>query len=105
MNHKIFKGIVRRKKTMERLKAEGIGTDLVVRLRRERDLIEQIKSDHRELNRLKEKVAKRQASEEEKEQLVRYQSWIQVEIRLLKESEGEDIEGVICADLKGMAGR
>jgi hypothetical protein len=87
---------------MEQVKAEGVVTDLVARLRRQRDLIEQIKSDCQELNRLKTKVAKGHASEEEKEQLVRYQSWIRTESRLLKENEGEEIEGVICADMKGM---
>ena len=90
---------------MGRLNGKSIVTDLVVRMRRERDLIEQIRSDYREVNRLKEKVMEGKASKEEKEDLLRLQSWIQVEIRLLKESEGEDIEGVICADLKGMAGR
>jgi hypothetical protein len=101
MNHKIFKGIVRRKKAMERLKAEGIGTDLVVRLRRERDLIEQLRSDYCEVNRLNEKVRKGQASKEEKEDLLRLKSWIQMESGHLGEIEGEEIEGVICADMKG----
>ena len=102
INRKVFKGILRRKKAMERVKAEGIVTDLVVRLRRERDLIEQVKSDYSETNRLKEKVAKGHASEEEREKLLRLHSWIQMESRLLKETEGEEIEGVICAEMKGM---
>ena len=88
---------------MERQNGKGIVTDLVVRLRRERDLIEQIRSDYREVNRLKEKVAKRQASKEEKEDLLRLQSWIQMESGLLKETEGEEIECVICAEMKGRA--
>ena len=87
---------------MERVKAEGIVTDLVVRLRRERDLIEQVKSDYSETYRLKEKAAKGHASEEEREKLLRLQSWIQMESRLLKETEGEEIEGVICAEMTGM---
>ena len=87
---------------MERLNAEGIVTDLVVRLRQERDLIEQLRRDYREVNRLNEKVKKNKPSKEEKVKLLELQSWIQVESRLLKETEREDIEGVICADLKGM---
>ena len=85
---------------MERHNGKGIMTDLVIRLRRERDLIEQIRSDYRELNRLKEKVTKGQASKEEKEELVRLQSWIQEELRHLKETEGEEIESIICAEMK-----
>jgi len=100
INRKVFKGILRRKKAMERVKAEGIVTDLVVRLRRERDLIEQIKSDCRETNRLKEKAAKGHASEEEKEKLLRIQSWIQVESGHLREIEGGEIESIICAEMK-----
>jgi len=102
INRKVFKGILRREKAMERVKAEGIVTDLVVRLRRERDLIEQVKSDYSETYRLKEKAAKGHASEEEREKLLRLQSWIQMESRLLKETEGEEIEGVICAEMTGM---
>ena len=105
INRKVFKGILRREKAMERVKAEGIVTDLVVRLRRERDLIEQVKSDYSETNRLKERVAKGHASEEEREKLLRLQSWIQMESRLLKETEGEEIEGVICAGMKVMTGK
>ena len=56
---------------MERLNAEGIVTDLVVRLRRERDLIEQIKSDYRELNRLKEKVAEESGKQGRKGETVK----------------------------------
>ena len=85
---------------MERQNGKGIVTDLVLRMRRERDLIEQIKSDYRELNRLKEKVAKNQASKEEKEGLLRLQSWIQVESGHLREIEGGEIETIICAEMK-----
>ena len=85
---------------MERLNAEGIVTDLVVRLRQERDLIEQLRRDYREVNRLNEKVKKNKPTKEEKVKLLELQSWIQVESRRLKETEGEDIEGVICADMK-----
>ena len=85
---------------MERVKAEGIVTDLVVRLRRERDLIEQVKSDYSETNRLKEKAAKGHASEEEKEKLQRFQSWIQMESRVLREIEGGEIESIIYAETK-----
>ena len=85
---------------MERRNGKGIVTDLVLRMRREKDLIEQIRSDYREVNRLKEKVAKRQASKEEKEDLLRLQSWIQEESRHLKETEGEQIESIICAEMK-----
>ena len=102
INRKVFKGILRREKAMERVKAEGIVTDLVVRLRRERDLIEQVKSDYSETNQLKEKVAKGHASEEEREKLLRLHSWIQMESRLLKETEGGEIESIICAEMKGM---
>ena len=86
---------------MERVKTEGIVTDLVVRLRWQRDLIEQLKGDHQELNRLKEKVENGQASKQEKDDLLRLQSWIQKESRHLKETEGEEIEGVICVEMKG----
>ena len=85
---------------MERPNGKGIVTDLVLRLRRERDLIEQIKSDYRELNRLKEKVAKGHVSKEEEEKWLRIQSWIQMESRLLKEIEGGEIETIICAEMK-----
>ena len=102
INRKVFKGILRRKKAMERVKAEGIVTDLVVRLRRERDLIEQLRSDYCEVNRLNEKVRKGQASKEEKEDLLRLKSWIQMESRVLRETEGEGIESIIYAEMKGM---
>jgi len=85
---------------MKRLNAEGIVMDLVVRLRRERDLIEQLRSDYCEVNRLNEKVAKGQASKEEKEKLLRIQSWIQVESGHLREIEGGEIETIICAEMK-----
>ena len=85
---------------MERLNAEGIVTDLVVRLRQERDLIEQIRSDYREVNRLNEKVAKNQASKEEREGLLRLQSWIQMESGHLREIERGEIETIICAEMK-----
>lgn len=85
---------------MERDNSKSIVTDLVVRLRRERDLIEQIRSDYREMNRLNEKVAKRQASKEEKEDLLRLRSWIQEESRVLRETEGGEIETIICAEMK-----
>ena len=87
---------------MERLNGKDIVTDLVVRLRQERELIEQIKSDYREVNRLKEKVAKNSASKEEKEDLLRLKSWIQMESRVLRETEGEGIESIIYAEMKGM---
>lgn len=86
---------------MERLKAECIVTDLVFRLRLERDLIEQLRSDYCEVNRLNEKVMDGKASKEEKEELSRLKSWIQMESGHLGEIEGEEIEGVICADMKG----
>ena len=85
---------------MEQQNGKGIVTDLVLRLRRERDLIEQIKSDYRELNRLNEKVKKNMASKEEKEKLLRIQSWIQVESGHLREIEGGEIEAIICAEMK-----
>jgi len=85
---------------MKRLNAEGIVTDLVVRLRLERDLIEQLRSDYCEVNRLNEKMMDGKASKEEKEDLLRLQSWIQGESRHLKETEGEEIESIICAEMK-----
>ena len=87
---------------MGRLNGKSIVTDLVVRMRRERDLIEQIRSDYREVNRLKEKVMEGKASKEEKEDLLRLQSWIQMESRVLRETEGEGIESIIYAEMKGM---
>ena len=85
---------------MERQNGKSIVTDLVLRMRREKDLIEQIKSDYRELNRLNEKVKKNMASKEEKEDLLRLQSWIQEESRHLEETEGGEIESIICAEMK-----
>jgi hypothetical protein len=85
---------------MERQNGKGIVNDLVVRMRRERDLIEQIKSDYRELNRLNEKVKNNMASKEEKEKLLRIQSWIQVESGHLRETERGEIETIICAEMK-----
>ena len=85
---------------MERLNAEGIVTDLVVRLRQERDLIEQLRRDYREVNRLNEKVKKNKPSKEEEEKLLRIQSWIQMESRVLREIEGGEIESIIYAEMK-----
>ena len=85
---------------MKQLNAEGIVTDLVFRLRLERDLIEQLRSDYCEVNRLNEKMMDGKASKEEKEDLLRLQSWIQGESRHLKETEGEEIESIICAEMK-----
>ena len=86
---------------MERLKTDRLNPDVSTRLRQERDLIEQLRSDYREVNRLKERVRKGRAGREEKEKLAKLQSWIRTESRLLKETDGE-IEGVICADLNGL---
>ena len=83
---------------MERLNNDRFNPDVSTRLRQERDLIEQLRSDYREVNRLKERVRKGQAGREEKQKLAKLQSWIRTESRLLKETDGE-IEGVICADL------
>ena len=85
---------------MERRNGKGIVSDLVLRMRRERDLIEQIKSDYRELNRLNEKVKNNMANKEEKEKLLRIQSWIQVESGHLRVIEGGEIETIICAEMK-----
>ena len=87
---------------MERQNGKGIVTDLVLRMRRERDLIEQIKSDYRELNRLKEKTAKGPVSKEEEEKLLRIQGWIRMESDHLREIEGGEIETVICGQMKGL---
>ena len=83
---------------MERLNNDRFNPDVSTRLRQERDLIEQLRSDFREVNRLKERVRKGRAGREEREKLAKLQSWIRTESRLLKETDGE-IEGVICADL------
>ena len=85
---------------MERLNGDRFITDSTMRLRLERDLIEQLKSDCREVNRLKKKVMDGKASKEENEDLLRLQSWIQMESTYLREIEGEEIEGLICADMK-----
>ena len=85
---------------MERQNGKGIVTDLVLRLRRERDLIEQMKSDYQELNRLKEKASKGHVSKEEEEKLMRIQGWVQVELRHLREIERGEIETIICAEMK-----
>ena len=69
-------------------------------MRLERDLIEQLKSDCREVNRLKKKVMDGKASKEENEDLLRLQSWIQMESGHLREIEGEEIETIICAEMK-----
>jgi hypothetical protein len=50
---------------MERLNGDRFIPDISMRLRQERDLIEQIRSDYRELNRLKERVRKGRAGREE----------------------------------------
>ena len=83
---------------MERLNDDRFNPDISTRLRQERDLIEQLRSDYREVNRLKERLRKGRAGREEKEKLAKLQSWIRTESRLLKETDGE-IEGIICADL------
>ena len=83
---------------MERLNNDRFNPDVSTRLRQERELIEQLRSDYREVNRLKDRVRKGQAGREEKEKLAKLQSWIRTESRLLKETDGE-IEGIICADL------
>ena len=85
---------------MERLNGDRFITDSTMRLRLERDLIEQLKSDCREVNRLNEKVRKGQASKEEKEDMLRLESWIKEEARHLREIEGEEIETIICAEMK-----
>ena len=86
---------------MERLSNDRFSPDVSTRLRQERDLIEQLRSDYREVNRWKERLRKGRAGREEKEKLAKLQSWIRTESRLLKETDGE-IEGIICADLKGL---
>ena len=85
---------------MERLNNDRFNPDVSTRLRQERDLIEQLRSDYREVNRLKERVRKGQAGREEKEKLAKLQSWIRMESGLLKETEGEEIETIICAEMK-----
>ena len=85
---------------MERLNNDRFIPDISLRLRQERDLTEQLRSDYWELSRLKKKVRKNRASREEKEKLAKLQSWIQMESRLLKETVGKEIETIICAEMK-----
>jgi len=85
---------------MERPNGDDFILDTPVRLRQQRDLIEQLKSDYQEINRLDEKVATGKASKEEKEHLLRLQSWLQVESRVLREIEREEIETMICGEMK-----
>jgi hypothetical protein len=85
---------------MERPNGDRFIPDVSMRLRQERDLTEQLRSDYWELSRLKKKVRKNRASREEKEKLAKLQSWIQMESRLLREIEGKEIETIICAEIK-----
>ena len=85
---------------MEQPNGDRFIPDISMRLRQKRDLTVQLRSDYWELSRLKKKVRKNRASREEKEKLAKLQSWIQMESRLLKETEGKEIETIICAEMK-----
>jgi len=85
------------KKAMERLNADGTVIDLVARLRRERDLIEQIKSDCSEVNRTRENARSGRENGAGLEDLNKLLSWLEKGARSLGELEGSDIENITWA--------
>jgi hypothetical protein len=85
---------------MERLNDDGFITDSTMRLRRARDLIEQIEADYAELKRLRKKVHDGQATREERENGERLLSWLERELRTLRKLEGRDMERIICGQIE-----
>jgi hypothetical protein len=84
---------------MERLNDDGFITDSTMRLRRARDLIEQIKVDYAELKQLRKKVQDGEANRDERENGERLLSWLEQELDALQELQGSEIENVICAQI------
>ena len=74
-------------------------SDSTMRLRRMRDLIEQIKEDYAELNRVRNGVRDREKSRDEKENEERLLSWLESELSTLRRLQGRDIETIIGAQL------
>jgi SPX domain protein involved in polyphosphate accumulation len=69
------------------------------RLTLTRTLIEQIKSDYVEFNRLKEKVQTGRGSSTDVEDLSKFLSWLEKGVRSLGELEGSDIENITWAQI------
>jgi hypothetical protein len=84
---------------MERLNDDGFITDSTMRLRRARDLIEQIKADYAEFERLKEIAQSGHPNGDETEDLIGLLSWLKEEIDTLRELEGREIENVTCLQI------
>ena len=85
---------------MERLNDDGFITDSTMRLRRARDLIEQIKVDYAELKQLRKKVQDGEATRDERENGERLLSWLKRELSTLRKIEGRDMESIICGQIE-----
>ena len=84
---------------MERLNDEGFMSDSTMRLRRIRDLIEQIKADYAELKQVGKKVQDGQATRDERENGERILSWLKRELSTLRKIEGRDMETIISGQI------
>jgi len=70
-----------------------------MRLRRARDLIEQIEADYAELKQVRKKVQDGQATRDERENGERILSWLKRELSTLRKIEGRDMETIICGQI------
>ena len=68
------------------------------KIRRMESLIAQIKEDYAEFNQLWQKVDYDKISEIEIGELLKIISWIKQGLKMLKEYQGKDIEGVLWLD-------
>jgi len=82
------------KTLMERLNHYGTVTDFAYRLRQARCLLDQIRTDYGEFNRLRYTQVGHESSNKE-EELVKLLSWLKEELGALRELEGREIENVI----------
>lgn len=84
---------------MERLNHHGFLIDTGHRLTLMRGLIEQLKSDYVEFNRLKAKVQAGRVSSADVEDLNKLLSWLEMGVRSLRELERSDIESITWAQI------
>ena len=70
------------------------------RIRSTRDLLDQIKEDHNELNKIWDQFVKGTTSRDDKEECLRLISWLKEEFNAYKELRGKGIEGVLWGELE-----
>ena len=90
----------RRLRFMEGRKLDGLENDKGYRFRSMRDLVDQIKEDHKGLKRIWDRLVKGPTSLADEEDCLRLICWLREELNVYRELRGKGIEGVLWGEME-----